>query len=140
MNNTEMTRMKWIISQFCVCFFSSSSSKGHIKGLHNLKREETIQFSSFLFLISFLPFPLTIFKEHSLKMLEKEKAISFFAFTSHHIQTALFENVREKRKQFPFLLFLSPYSDSKEDKKEFKFLLCFFLSPYSDSTHFPLPP
>ena len=138
MNNTEMTRMKSIISQFCVCFFSSSS-KGHIKGL-NLKREETIQFSSFLFLISFLPFPLTIFKEHSLKMLEKEKAISFFAFTSHHIQTALIENVREKRKQFPFLLFLSPYSDSKEDKKEFKFLLCFFLSPYSDSTHFPLPP
>ena len=82
MNNTEMTRMKSIISQFCVCFFSSSS-KGHIKGLHNLKREETIQFSSFLFLIS---------RQHSLKMVEKKNNFLFFAFSSHHIQTALITN------------------------------------------------
>ena len=133
MNNTEMTRMKSIISQFCVCFFSSSS-KGHIKGL-NLKREETIQFSSFLFLISFLPFPLTIFKEHSLKMLEKEKAISFFAFTSHHIQTALFENVREKRKQFPFLLFLLTTFRQHSLKMSEKKAISFFAFPLTIFRH-----
>lgn len=33
MNNTEMTRMKSIISQFCVRYFSSSMR--HIRGLHN---------------------------------------------------------------------------------------------------------
>ena len=73
-----MTRMKSIISQFCVRYFSSSM--GHIRGLHSLKMLEKKECK---FLLCFFLSP------YSDIIVDKKEFKFLLCFSSHHIHTVI---------------------------------------------------